>query len=275
MNCCSKSGIREHSPNTHIHFQIFQRIAKLFSVDFPDHGEDGFRLVRCVQRYLEVEVPCRFCILSTFPVNRRTDSVCNGLHPSFIILGNTFSFCSIKSQPQDCRNLLNSLLLGAMGLSAAFPSTRQNMHPLVALETSTLRRMILVQYSSCCRVPQSYRHPRTFRSNRTRCEGKTCRNEKIYVHHCRSRLGLNSFFLLLYPFCHCGAAYQAEILGAASGTEMPNVEQMKEIVPLITCEITFGQNVCDFKFGVNVSNLNLKLKINPVKQPIQSNSAKS
>ena len=33
---------------------------------------------------------------------------------------------------------------------------------------------------------------------------------------------------------------------------MADVEQMKKIIPFVTCEITFGQNVC--KFGINVSN---------------------
>ena len=43
MNRCSKSGIHEHSPNSQIHIQIFHRIARLSSTDFPDLGEDGFR----------------------------------------------------------------------------------------------------------------------------------------------------------------------------------------------------------------------------------------
>ena len=47
---------------------------------------------------------------------------------------------------------MNLLLLDATGPPAALPSTRQGMHPLVQLETSTLRRMRLVQYSSCYRV---------------------------------------------------------------------------------------------------------------------------
>ena len=78
--------------------------------------------------------------------------------------------------------------------------------------------------------------------------------------------------LILNPLRHCGAAYQAEILGAASGAEMADVGQMKKIVPLITCEITFGQNVCELMLGVNLTDLNLGVQINPVKQPIHSNS---
>ena len=66
MNRCSKSGIHEHSPNSQMHIQIFHRIARLCSIDFPDNGEDGFQIVGCVRRYVEVVVPGRFCILLTF-----------------------------------------------------------------------------------------------------------------------------------------------------------------------------------------------------------------
>ena len=38
--------------------------------------------------------------------------------------------CQISKDTQDCRNLLNLLLLlDATGLPAAFPSTRQGLHP--------------------------------------------------------------------------------------------------------------------------------------------------
>ena len=82
-------------------------------------------------------------------------------------------------------------------------------------------------------------------------------------------------FLILYPLRHCGAAHQAEILGAASGAEMADIEQMKKLVPLITCEIPFGQHVCELMFGVNVTDLNFGVQIYPVKQRIQSNSVGS
>ena len=35
------------------------------------------------------------------------------------------SLCSTRSQPRDCRSLLNLLLLDATGFPAAFPLTRQ------------------------------------------------------------------------------------------------------------------------------------------------------
>ena len=43
---------------------------------------------------------------------------------------------------------------------------------------------------------------------------------------------------------------------------MVDIEQMKKIVPIITCEISFGQNVCEFMSGINVSNQNFGIKIN-------------
>ena len=56
---------------------------------------------------------------------------------------------------------------------------------------------------------------------------------------------------------------------------MADEEQMKKIIPFVTCGITFGQNVCELMSGINVSNLNVRIKINPVKQPVQSNSVGS
>ena len=90
MNCCLKSGIHELSPNSQVHNQIFHRIAKLSSIDFPDQGEDGFRKLGCVRRCLEIMFPCRFCLLLAFLINWGTGSVCKGFLPSFTVLGNGF-----------------------------------------------------------------------------------------------------------------------------------------------------------------------------------------
>ena len=51
---------------------------------------------------------------------------------------------------------------------------------------------------------------------------------------------------------------------------MADIARMKKIVPLIMCEISFGQFVCELIFGVNATDLDLWVQI---KQPIQSNSA--
>ena len=80
----------------------------------------------------------------------------------------------------------------------------------------------------------------------------------------------------LHPFRHpFGAAYQAEILGAASGAEMADVEQTKKIIPFVTCKVFFGQYVCHLVFGVNVFDLDFGVQIGSVKQPIRGNSVGS
>ena len=56
---------------------------------------------------------------------------------------------------------------------------------------------------------------------------------------------------------------------------MADVEQLKMMVPFVTCEIPFGQNVCELVFGVHVPYWSLGIQINPIKQPIQSNSVGS
>ena len=146
MNCCLKSGIQKVVPNRRVHVQIVHGIVWLFSIFLPDHGEVGFKIVRCVRRYVEIVLPCRFRIILTFLVNWRTGSVCNGVLPSFTVFGQQVLLCSSKFQPQDCQSLLNFLLLDATGRCS------WGIHPWLALETSKLRRMSLVQHSSCCRV---------------------------------------------------------------------------------------------------------------------------
>ena len=49
--------------------------------------------------------------------------------------------------------------------------------------------------------------------------------------------------------------------GAATRAEMANIEQMKKIIPLITREISFGQDVCELVFGVNVTDLDFGSKL--------------
>ena len=91
-------------------------------------------------------------------------------------------------------------------------------------------------------------------------------------------VGLDFATIRSSSFCSCtlcGAAYQDGILRLARRAEMAVVEQMKKMVPFVTCEIKFGQNVGELMFGVNVFNLNLGVQINSVKKPIQSNSVRS
>ena len=50
------------------------------------------------------------------------------------------------------------------------------------------------------------------------------------------------------------AANQAGFLGAAKKAEMADVEQIKMIIPFVTYEMSFGQNVCDLVFGILSNN---------------------
>ena len=50
---------------------------------------------------------------------------------------------------------------------------------------------------------------------------------------------------------------------------------MEKIVPVITCEISLCQYVCELVLGVNVFDLNLGIHIDSGKQPINGNSVGS
>ena len=59
------------------------------------------------------------------------------------------------------------------------------------------------------------------------------------------------------------------------GPEMALVKQAQQMIPLITREISLGQYVCELVLGVNEFDVDLGVQINPVKQPIKSNSVGS
>ena len=53
---------------------------------------------------------------------------------------------------------------------------------------------------------------------------------------------------------------------------MTNVKQAQQMVPFITRETSFGQNVRKLAFGVDVFDLDFGIQINSIKQPIKCNS---
>ena len=53
---------------------------------------------------------------------------------------------------------------------------------------------------------------------------------------------------------------------------MANVKQAQQMIPLITREISFGQNVSELVFGVDVFDLDFGIQIDSIEQPIKSNS---
>ena len=56
---------------------------------------------------------------------------------------------------------------------------------------------------------------------------------------------------------------------------MADIKQGQQIIPFTTCEIPLCQDVCKLILGVNVFDLNFRVKINSIKQPIKSNSMSS
>ena len=51
-----------------------------------------------------------------------------------------------------------------------------------------------------------------------------------------------------------------------------DIQQTKEMVPLITCEASFGKHVCDWVSGVKIFDLDLWVQVDSVESPIKSNS---
>ena len=56
---------------------------------------------------------------------------------------------------------------------------------------------------------------------------------------------------------------------------MADVQQIQQMIPLITCEIPFGKDVCELVFGVDVFDLDFGVQKNSIEQPIKSNSVGS
>ena len=53
---------------------------------------------------------------------------------------------------------------------------------------------------------------------------------------------------------------------------MANIKQAQQMIPLITRETSFDQNVSKLVFGVDVFDLDLGIQINSIKQLIKCNS---
>ena len=96
---------------------------------------------------MEIVVPISLPYSFDFPGELKKWHRVQGGSPKLSCFGQQVPLCTIRFQPQDCPSLLSFLLLDATGPPAGLPSTRQGMHPRVALETSPLRRMSLVQLS--------------------------------------------------------------------------------------------------------------------------------
>ena len=54
--------------------------------------------------------------------------------------------------------------------------------------------------------------------------------------------------------------------------ENRNIEETKKVIPFISRETSFGQNVSELVFGVNIFDLDLAFQIDPVEQQNKGNS---
>ena len=44
-----------------------------------------------------------------------------------------------------------------------------------------------------------------------------------------------------------------------------DVKKMQQVIPLITCEIAFGQYVCELVFGFDILDLDFRIQVDSVK----------
>ena len=56
---------------------------------------------------------------------------------------------------------------------------------------------------------------------------------------------------------------------------MANIKQAQQMIPLITCEISSYQYVCELVFGVDVFDLDFGIQIDSIEQSIERNSVDS
>ena len=56
---------------------------------------------------------------------------------------------------------------------------------------------------------------------------------------------------------------------------MDDNKQSQQMLPLIACEIPFGQDVCELVLGVDVFDLDFGVQVISIEQPIKSNSVSS
>ena len=56
---------------------------------------------------------------------------------------------------------------------------------------------------------------------------------------------------------------------------MADIEQAQQMIPLITCEISFGLDVSKLVFGVDALDLDFWVQVDSIEQPIKRNSVGS
>ena len=148
------------------------------------------------------------------------------------------------------------------------------MHLPVALENSTLRR-ISNFFSSCFQVSRCCEYPRTFGCNQTFRGWGTCRNMREHVHRCRFRFRHTSFLSSFVP-----ASFSPSFWGSISSWNSWRSKQIWNGWCLTNEEDNSIRHVWTYLwskmsaswFLVSMYRIRFRIKINSVKQPIQSGS---
>ena len=85
-------------------------------------------------------------------------------------------------------------------------------------------------------------------------------------------IGLDLATILSSSFCSyilfaivLGQLIKLEFLAQERELKWLMLNEPKKIIPFVTCEIAFGQNVCGLMFGVDVPDLNLGVQVYSVK----------
>ena len=53
---------------------------------------------------------------------------------------------------------------------------------------------------------------------------------------------------------------------------MADIEQAQQMIPFVTCEVTFSWDIGKLVFGVDVLDLDLGVQVDSIEQPIKRNS---
>ena len=155
MNCCFESGIHEILPTLpHSRPNPPQDRLMVVRRSSPDHVVDGFRLRYCLWRYGREISQCRFCIVFDFFVTLKRWIQVFLLQVVFPQASLVWATSLLYQGSAESESSISSKIcsFSCVRFSCCSSSTRQGMHPLISLEALKLRRMTLLQDTSCYQV---------------------------------------------------------------------------------------------------------------------------
>ena len=157
------------------------------------------------------------------------------------------------------------------------PSTPQGMHLAAAFEKSTLCRIsnfliLLSSFPVAMSIPGLLGAIGLFADEEL---AGTCEDKFIAVGFDFATIIFFSH-LLLRPLRHpFEQLIKLEFLVQQTELGWLMLNKCRRLFYPSRVKLPLVKNVCELMFGINVSNLNFRIKINPAKQPTQSNSVGS